>query len=63
MQNMAPPQFSMEDTLKAFIQGQTQINQSHQQMFQELKVSVDEIKGRLNAREGTFPAQPQPNPK
>jgi hypothetical protein len=55
---------SLEDTLQAFIQGQTQINQAVMQDIQELKNSVGRIDSKLNVREKkTFPAQPQPNPK
>jgi hypothetical protein len=55
---------SLEDTLQVFIQGQTQINQAVMQDIQELKNSVGRIDSKLNVREkGTFPAQPQPNPK
>ena len=57
---MAPP---IEDTLKAFKEGQAQINQSNHTIMLELKTSVEEIKARLNAREGMLPAQPVPNPK
>uniref|UniRef100_A0A2N9GKN7 Retrotransposon gag domain-containing protein n=1 Tax=Fagus sylvatica TaxID=28930 RepID=A0A2N9GKN7_FAGSY len=49
---------------RSFIQGQTQINQAVMQDIQELKNSVGRIDSKLNVREkGTFPAQPQPNPK
>uniref|UniRef100_A0A2N9HXP6 Retrotransposon gag domain-containing protein n=1 Tax=Fagus sylvatica TaxID=28930 RepID=A0A2N9HXP6_FAGSY len=59
-----PHKKSLEDTLQAFIQGQTQINQAVMQDIQELKNSVGRIDSKLNVREkGTFPAQPQPNPK
>ncbi|XP_065632127.1 uncharacterized protein LOC136061279 [Quercus suber] len=61
---VAPHKNSLEDTLQAFIQGQTQINQNTMQNFQELKNSVDRIESRLNLKEkGIFPAHPQPNPK
>ena len=59
-----PHKKSLEDTLQAFIQGQTQINQAVMQDIQELKNSVGRIDSKLNVREkGTFPSQPQPNPK
>ena len=59
-----PHKKSLEDTLQVFIQGQTQINQAVMQDIQELKNSVGRIDSKLNVREkGTFPAQPQPNPK
>ena len=46
------------------MQGQTQINQNTMQSLQELKNSVGRIEAQLNVREkGTFPAQPQSNPK
>jgi hypothetical protein len=55
---------TLEDTLQAFVHGQTQINQSTMQTLQELKTSVERIESRLNVGEKeTFPAQPQPNPK
>ena len=59
-----PPRRSLEDTLQAFMQGLTQINQNTMQSIQDLKNSVDRIEAQLNAREkGKFPAQPQSNPK
>ena len=47
----APPKKSLEDTLQAFIQTQTQINQNTIQALQDLKNSVDRIEARLNAEE------------
>jgi hypothetical protein len=59
-----PHKKTLEDTLQAFIQGQTQINQNTMQNIQDLKNSVNRIESHLNAREkGMFPAQPQPNPR
>ncbi len=59
-----PHRKSLEDTLQTFMQGQTQINQNTMQSLQELKNSVGRIEAQLNVREkGTFPAQPQSNPK
>ncbi|XP_038978855.1 uncharacterized protein LOC120109176, partial [Phoenix dactylifera] len=59
-----PHKRSLEDTLQAFMQGQTQINQNTMQSPQELKNFVGRIEAQLNVREkGTFPAQPQSNPK
>uniref|UniRef100_A0A2N9G8I7 Retrotransposon gag domain-containing protein n=1 Tax=Fagus sylvatica TaxID=28930 RepID=A0A2N9G8I7_FAGSY len=59
-----PHKKSLEDTLQVFIQGQTQINQVVMQDIQELKNLVGQIESKLSVREkGTFPAQPQPNPK
>uniref|UniRef100_A0A2N9EEQ6 Retrotransposon gag domain-containing protein n=1 Tax=Fagus sylvatica TaxID=28930 RepID=A0A2N9EEQ6_FAGSY len=59
-----PHKKRLEDTLQVFIQGQTQINQAVMQDIQELKNSIGQIESKLSVREkGTFPAQPQPNPK
>ncbi|XP_038989072.1 uncharacterized protein LOC120112931 [Phoenix dactylifera] len=59
-----PHRKSLEDTLQTFMQGQTQINQNTMQSLQELKNSVGRIEAQLNVRgKGTFPAQPQSNPK
>ena len=66
-----PPRKTLEDTLHTFMEGQAQINQRQDQnithimqTLQELKTSVERIESRQNVKEkGTFPAQPQPNPR
>jgi hypothetical protein len=59
-----PHKQTLEETLQAFIQSQSQINQDTRQDIQELKNAVGRIESQLNVREkGKFPAQPEPNPR
>jgi hypothetical protein len=54
----------LEETLQAFIQSQSQINQDTRRDIQELKNAIGRIESQLNMREkGKFPAQPEPNPR
>ena len=63
--SQGPPQKStLEDTLNAFMIGQTQINQSNMQAINELKISVERIETHLGVREKvTVLTQSHPNPK
>ena len=63
--SQGPPQKSnLEDTLNAFMIGQTQINQSIMQAMNELKISVERIETHLGVREkGTVLTQSHLNPK
>ena len=46
------------------MKGQAQINKNTMDNIQDLKNSIGRIESHLSAKEqGTFPAQPQPNPK
>ena len=68
----APPQVkkTLKETLQAFMEGQTQINKNTVDNYHELKNNYQEpkifmgrIESHLSTREqGTFLAQPQPNP-
>ena len=56
-------QKTLEDTLQAFVQSQTQFNQITSQNLQELKNSLDRIESHLNEKENEFfPAEAQPDP-
>ena len=46
------------------MEGQAQINKNNMDNYQELKNSIGRIESHLTTREqGTFPSQPQPNPR
>ena len=54
---------NLEETMQAFIQGQTNINNQTSQAINEIKNTLSALATSLHAQEkGKFPAQPQPNP-
>ena len=54
---------NLEETMQAFIQGQTNINNQTSQAINEIKNTLSALTASLHAQEkGKFPAQPQPNP-
>ena len=63
-----PPQYAsscprnLEETMQAFIQDQTNINNQTSQAINEIKNTLSALATSLHAQEkGKFPAQPQPN--
>ena len=54
---------NLEETMQAFIQGQTSINNQTSQAINEIKNTLSALTASLQTQEkGKFPAQPQPNP-
>jgi len=59
-----PHQNTLEDTLQAFLQGQSQINQNIMQNIQESKNSLNRIVSYLDESEQEFfPVESLPNPR
>ncbi|KAJ4717036.1 DNA-directed DNA polymerase [Melia azedarach] len=54
---------TLEETLQAFMQGQTSINNQTSQAINDIKNTLSKLTSSLSVQEkGKFPAQPQPNP-
>ncbi|KAJ4715158.1 Integrase [Melia azedarach] len=54
---------TLEETLQAFMQGQTSINNQTSQAINDIKNTLSKLTSSLSVQEkGKFPTQPQPNP-